>query len=113
MTDETPKAPTVATVQIIPIQDDFPGSNFATVYVDGITSLVPGPQVVKLYMGRLEPSLKAEAKSRTTPVIQLIMPTDGFLQTAAFFEVLVQRMKREKTVTDEQLAAAKKFAGGG
>ena len=112
MTDEPEKPPVAATAQIIPIQGDFPAPDFATVYVDGVTSLLPGPQIIKMYLGRVEPSLKAESKSRTTPVIQIIMPTTGFLQAAAFFDTMVQRMLREKTVTQEQIDAAKKIATG-
>lgn len=99
-------------VQTIPIQAGFPSPDFPTIYVDGVTSLVPGAQVVKIYMGRVEPSLNAEPKSQTTAVLQLVMPANGFLQTAAFFNTQMQRMVREKMVTEEQVEAAKKSVGG-
>jgi hypothetical protein len=105
--DENAK-PVVPVIQTIPIQGDFPSPGFLTVYVDGATSLLPGGQVVKIYLGRTEPSLKAEPKIQSTPVMQLIMPASGFLQTAVFFNAQMERMIREKIVTPDQVDAAKK-----
>lgn len=96
----------------IPVQGDFPPATLPTLYVDGISSIAPSPFVVKFYLARIEPHLRAENKSLIQPFAQMVMPMDGFLQTAMFFENVVKNLLAQGTISQQQVDVARSLAGG-
>lgn len=96
----------------LPIQGDFPPATIPTVYADGVTSLAPSPYVIKFYLARLEPHLRAEDKTLTQPFVQVVMSTIGFLQTAIFFENAIKNMQAQGLISAQQLEEARTTAGG-
>lgn len=74
-----------------------------TIYADGIANVAHGPGIIRSYLIRFDPSLKEVADARPTLVAQLIMPTNGFLMMATFFDAQVQSLIKSGEVTQEQL----------
>jgi len=89
----------------------FPGPHFPTVYADGVTSVSPGAQVVKIYLSRLDSNFVVTSGSTTQPFLQLIMPTSGYLQMAMFFNKVIEGLLANKFISQEQYDEAKKNAG--
>lgn len=85
----------------------FPGAGFPVVYADAVTSLSNSPHVVKFYLARLDPHFDAKAPPRPHAFAQVIMSTDAFVQTCAFFESYLARMEHAGVVTRGQIEAAK------
>jgi hypothetical protein len=98
-------------VEIVAIQEDFPASGMPTVYADGVTTIQPTPEVIKFYLARIDPNLKADGRALTQPFAQVVMPMSGFLQTVAFFGKMVQNLIDQRVVTKEQVDEAYKAAG--
>jgi hypothetical protein len=98
---------------ILPAPDDFPSPMLPMVYSDGVSTFQPGPEVVKFYLSRLEPHLRAEASSLTQPVVQVAMSVTGFLQMVAFFNKVTANMLERGVVSPQQVEAAKSGVGGG
>jgi hypothetical protein len=97
---------------LLPIREDFPSLAIPTVYADGVSSIEPGPHVMKFYLARLDPSMKAENKSLTQPFAQVVMQTNGFLQMTAFFNNIIRVMIDSNVITAAQFEEATRVAGG-
>lgn len=71
----------------------YPPANFPTLFTDGISNASYGQSIVRLYLARGDPSFsEGTIEARTQPIAQLIMPLDGFVVTALFFERLLSRL---------------------
>ncbi|SRR6266702_6308670 len=70
-----------------------------------VSSVQPASHVVKFFLSRWEPSLKAENKMQAQPVAQVAMSTVGFLQMAVFFEITLRDLLQAGYVTQEQVNA--------
>jgi hypothetical protein len=81
-----------AAPKILPVAGAYPGFNFPTVYADSVSSIQPGKQTTKFYLSRYEPHLEAENTLLTQPVVQVVMPTGSFVETAAFFGRMVRQL---------------------
>ncbi len=110
--DDSPEQATPKKV-ILPAPDDFPSPMLPMIYSDGVSTFQPGPEVVKFYLSRLEPHLRAEAASLTQPVVQVAMSVTGFLQMVAFFNKVTANMLERGVVSQHQVEAAKSGVGGG
>ena len=97
---------------ILPAPDDFPSPMLPMIYSDGVSTFQPGPEVVKFYLSRLEPHLRAEAASLTQPVVQVAMSVTGFLQMVAFFNKVTTNMLERGVISAQQVDAAKSGIGG-
>lgn len=98
-------------IPTLPIQGEFPPASMPVLYADGVTSVAPAQMVVKFFLGRLEPHLRAENKTLTQPFTQVVMPTGGFLQTALFFENAVKNMLAQGIITTQQIDEVRASAG--
>jgi hypothetical protein len=85
-----------------PVADDFPSAGFPIVFADGVLNASISPTVVKFYLYRFEPSFKGNNQYQTQPVAQVVMPVDGLVGTAAFFDAQVQTLIRNKVITQER-----------
>jgi hypothetical protein len=75
-----------------------------TLYADGVANVAHGPGMVRTYLVRFDPSLIEAGNARPSLVAQLIMPTNGFLTIALFFEAQVKSMLKSGDVTEAQIA---------
>jgi hypothetical protein len=96
MADESGKPP--LTPQIAPVAADYPSPSFPTVYADSVSSIQPGIQTTKFYLARFDPHMKAENTLLNQPIVQVIMPTASFVDTAAFFQRMVRQLIETKTI---------------
>jgi hypothetical protein len=63
----------------------YPPSEFVSIYSDGVTSLLPGANVVKFHLSRLEPNFVAAEPNKAVVVGQVTMPVQGFIPAIFFF----------------------------
>jgi hypothetical protein len=82
----------------------YPPPNFPTMFTDGVTNAGYGQSLVRLFLSRSDPSFgEATTETRTQPIAQLIMPLDGFITTALFFERLLARLIAENFVNQARI----------
>jgi hypothetical protein len=73
-------------------EGEFPPSGFPTVFADGVSGYQPSAQTVKFFLYRLDPNMFGRSGFRANPFGQVVMPTVGFVQTAAFFQHAVKQL---------------------
>lgn len=74
-----------------------------TLYADGIANVATGPGTVRTYLIRFDPSLMEHTDASPTVTAQLIMPTNGFLMIATFFEAQIKSMLASGQITQQTL----------
>jgi hypothetical protein len=83
---------------------EFPPLNFPLIFTDGVLQMSYGHSMVRMYLARHDPSLNPNnINAATRPFAQLVMPLNGFLETALFFEATLSRLLNEKIITEQQL----------
>jgi hypothetical protein len=92
---------------IIPSYNPVP-----TFYADAIANFAHAPGIVRTYLIRFDPALSATGTARPSLVAQLVMPTNGFLTMALFFEAQVKSMIASGVITQAQLEAVKQNIAG-
>ena len=83
--------------------DDFPPSQFPTVFADGVMSIANSASVVKFYLYRFEPSFSGSGQSRNQAFAQVVMPMDGFAAAFALFERAVSQYVAQGLLPKERL----------
>jgi hypothetical protein len=73
-------------------ETEFPSSTMATVFADGVSGYAPGPGIIKFYLYRIDPNMFGRKGFKANPFAQVVMPSHGFAQTAAFFMHAVKNM---------------------
>jgi hypothetical protein len=96
------------TVKAIPA-NDFPPSQFPTVFADGVMSIANSSTVVKFFLFRFEPSFSGSGQSQTQPFAQVVMPMDGFAATFSFFEAAVKKYIEQGLITQSRLDEFRKI----
>jgi hypothetical protein len=97
------------TQQILTLPDEeFPGTKIPTVFADGIVNVANSRYIVKFYFFRLDPGTKDVSKAQVVPCAQVVLPLDGFINTFAFLESAVEKLRAQGIITDQALAAARK-----
>jgi hypothetical protein len=81
----------------------YPPLEVPTIYADGVTSLVPGSQIVKFYLARIEPNFEASSPNSTQVCAQIVMPIVGFVQLVGFFENAIGRMIKTEALSQTQV----------
>jgi hypothetical protein len=97
--------------RVAPPLGKYPPPDLPTIYVDSGISLANTQAVVKFYLGRLDPDMQAIYGPESRPVVQLVMPIEGFVATFAFLESAIQRMTRQGTIKEDALKTARQVAG--
>lgn len=90
---------------------EFPGASFPVVFADSASSFTPTTQVVKVYFSRIDPNMHGLGGVEINPILQMIMPTSGFVAMAVFFEQQLDRMVGQGLVTRAQVNEAKAQLG--
>ena len=85
----------------------YPSAALPTVFADGITNVAPGPQVVKFYLHRLAASLSGANDFLAQQILQIIMPTQSFLQMSIFFTDAIDDMVEKNLIPKETVEQAR------
>lgn len=85
---------------------EFPPSSFPVTFADSVISFAPANQVVKFYLGRIDPNMFGLGGVIVNPSVQIAMPVNGFLQSVYFFLYQIDRMKEQGLITEEQINIA-------
>jgi hypothetical protein len=86
----------------------FPSSpTVEVVFADYVWSLTNSPAVVKYYLARFDPSFSGDGRVQPTPVVQIVMPMDGFISMVAFFEAQLKILVAAGVVSEARLAQAR------
>ena len=85
----------------LPVQG-YPDRNFPVVFADGVLAAAIGAGVVKYYLMRVDPSFAGNGTSSIVPFAEVVMPTEGFAATAAFFEANVHTLISLGALTNEK-----------
>jgi hypothetical protein len=82
--------------------DEFPGVDVPVAFADGVSSYVGGGGISKFYFYRIDPNIWGYGGAVFNPVSQVVMPTNGFVTTAAFFYAQARRMIANNEITQQQ-----------
>ena len=70
-----------------------PAFSVPMVYADNVLNVSVADHVVKMYLIKDDPSPSApDTVAQRTPTAELIMPIDGFIRAAIFFELTLNEM---------------------
>jgi hypothetical protein len=83
--------------------DDYPSQFVPVAFADGISSANWGSGVVKFYLTRYDPHLRAGGQPKEQVVGQVIMPIRGFVAAASFAQRLLNAMINDGTISKEML----------
>lgn len=82
----------------------YPPPNFPLLFADNVSNFAYGQSLVRLYFTRSDPSFnEATTEPRTQPIVQLIMPVDGFVATALFFEQVLSRLVADNVISTARI----------
>jgi hypothetical protein len=95
-------APANVTIPAVKIVPDIPA-----IFTDGAISQNWGPGISKFFLGRLDADPNALKEATSTPVAQIIMPAEGFVQMVAFFEHRVEMMVEQGVVSQGSVDKAR------
>jgi hypothetical protein len=92
--------PSIKVVQDIPV-----------IFADGVLSQAFGPNISKFYLSRTDsaPQPGPGAENKIAPLVQIVMPTEGFILMVAFFEMRLKMMVDSNNITQEMIDKARKF----
>jgi hypothetical protein len=84
----------------------YPPLGFPTIFAEFVPTIILGPAVVKFYLMRADaPFMPGEADgggtSKQTPVCQIVMPLENFVNTAVFFDRYLQNLISQNIVPQE------------
>jgi hypothetical protein len=79
----------------------FPQDYFPVLFSDGALSTSHTDHIVKFYLARIDPNVWGEGGSKPTPVMQIVMPSKGFLLTTAFFIKTIETMISDGTISQD------------
>ena len=80
---------------VVKVVQDLP-----VIFADGVMSQWYSPGgVCKFHLGRLDPDPRASADPKEVPILQVVMPTDGFVSMVAFCEHRLDAMIEAGIVT--------------
>jgi hypothetical protein len=85
---------------------EFPSGQFPVVFADGVLSHVSAAGQTKFYLFRIDPNMYGRGGAIFNPIAQVVMPTLGFLSTAAFLYKRALAMVKSGEVTQEQFDQA-------
>ena len=84
--------PAVKVVQDIPV-----------LFADGVSSQSYGIGFSKFFLYRWDPDPFAKGTGTPVPILQVAMPTDGFVAMWLFFEQRIRMMVKEGALTQEDI----------
>jgi hypothetical protein len=80
------------------------------VFADAALSHVSAGGITKFFLSRVDPNAYGRGGAIVNPALQIVMPTIGFLQMAAFFEQRIQALLKSGEVTQQQVDEARALA---
>lgn len=86
----------------------FPDATLPALYADFVFNAQAGPFMVKWYLGRADPTLDNSPGAKFQPVAQVVMPIASFVNTAVFFDAVLEDMVRDGFVSAKQVAEMRK-----
>lgn len=90
----------------------YPENDLPLIFSDGVTTILPNPKVMKMYLARVDGNYIVTEPNRAVVVAQVVMPTDVFIQTAQFFQNIIQNMIDQGTLSADEVARLREAAGG-
>jgi hypothetical protein len=77
---------------------EFPDSRFPTAFADGVSSLTPGPGIVKFFFYRVDPNTLGRGGTVNSPFLQIAMHNYGFAQMTLFFQRQLKKLVEQKQI---------------
>jgi hypothetical protein len=92
--------PSVKVVQDLPL-----------IFADGVLSQAWGANLSKFYLSRIDsdPQPGLGPGNKVVPLVQIVMPIDGFVQMVAFFEMRLRMMVNNKVITQDMIDKARQL----
>lgn len=94
----------VAAISSVRVVQDTP-----VVFADGVTSQSSGVGFSKFFFHRWDPDPEAKGPGKATQVLQMVMPTDGFLSMVMFFEHRIKIMVKEGSISQADVDKKRAF----
>jgi hypothetical protein len=95
-----------------PVDPSFPNEHLPVIYADFVFNAQPQGQVMKMYLGRTEPSLNNSSETLSQPVAQVVMPLASFLNTAIFFEQVLKWLVSDGYLSEDEVGRSRKAFDG-
>jgi hypothetical protein len=103
-TEPSVKAAAAAEISNVRLVPDLP-----VIFADGVTSQSYGPGISKFFFHRWDPHPQASEPVKTVPILQMVMPTDGFLGMCMFFEERLRVMVEQGFLTQADIDKKRDF----
>lgn len=82
----------------------YPPPNFPLLFADNVSNFAYGQSLVRLYLVRNDPSFnEGTVEARSQPIVQLVMPIEGFVATALFFDHVLSTMVAENVINQARI----------
>jgi hypothetical protein len=98
--------PAPAEIPAAKVVQDLP-----VIFADGVLSQAWSANLSKFYLSRIDsdPQPGPGRENKLVPLVQIVMPIDGFIQMVAFFEMRLKMMVNSKVITQEMIDKAKQL----
>jgi hypothetical protein len=82
----------------------YPPPNFPLLFADNVSNFAYGQSLIRLFFVRNDPSFNVGTdQARSQPIAQLVMPIDGFVATALFFEHVLSLLVSENVLSQARV----------
>lgn len=72
---------------------EYASDSAPVIFADGVVSVTHGPELVKLYLGRIDASANAVGAVQTKYPAQVVMPLSGFVHSMVFLGEILRRIR--------------------
>jgi hypothetical protein len=81
----------------------FPPLGTPVAFADGVTSISYSTSVIKFYLYRTDSDVGGAPKSQNNIVGQIVMPVEGFVQTAIFLHNTIPSLVEKKVISQSEV----------
>jgi hypothetical protein len=86
-----------------PAEAGYPPISCPTMFADGVLSCSIAPGIAKFYLMRFEPNLSGNNEFRIQPMVQIVLPSEGFVNLAVYLNMQVDRMIRSGFISQNRV----------
>jgi hypothetical protein len=86
-----------------PLSLAYPPAALPTVYADGVLNISHNAGGVKFYLVRGDPPFVGQGGNQMQVITQIVMPLDGFINTALFFEETLKDMAQSNELMQQMI----------
>lgn len=96
---------------IIPVEPGHPTWQLPIIFADGIANMAPISGNLRFYLYRTDPETTGKLPYKNQIFAQMVIPAQGFVQAAAFFERAMKLFISQGTLSKELVNAARTAEG--